>query len=41
MFSPTVISAMSIERISKAVLASRPLFSTALEIESGFRSTCL
>jgi predicted transcriptional regulator len=40
-FSPTSISAMSMERISKAVLASRPLVSTALEMRSGFSSTCL
>ena len=41
MLSPTSMSAMSIERISKAVPASSPFSSTRLEIESGFSSTCL
>jgi hypothetical protein len=41
MFFPTSTSAMSIERISKAVPASRPRLSTALEMLSGFSSTAL
>ena len=40
-FLPMSISAISIERISKAVPASRPLASTTLEIESGCSSTSL
>ena len=41
MLSPTSMSAMSIERISYAVPASRPFSSTRLEIESGFSRTWL
>src|SRR5215210_3397421 len=41
MFLPTSTSAMSIERISKAVPASRPLARTVLEMRSGFSSTAL
>ena len=41
MFLPMSISAISIDRISKAVPASNPLRSTSLEIESGFSNTDL
>ena len=41
MFLPMSISAISIDRISKAVPASKPLRSTSLEIESGFSNTDL
>ena len=41
MFLPTSMSAMSMERISNAVPASRPLPSTTLEMLSGFSSTSL
>jgi len=41
MFLPTSTSAMSMERISKAVPASSPFASTVLEIRSGFSSTAL
>jgi len=40
MLSPTSMSAMSIDTISKAVCASSPRFSTAFEIRSGFSITC-
>ena len=40
MFLPTSMSAMSMERISKAVPASSPFRSTSLEMLSGFSSTC-
>ena len=39
MFFPTSISAISIERISKAVPLFRPLSNTVFDIESGFSST--
>ncbi len=39
MFSPTSMSAMSIDTISKAVCESSRRASTALEIRSGFSST--
>ena len=38
-FFPISISAMSMDRISKAVPASRPLARTTLEIDSGFSRT--
>lgn len=41
MFLPTSTSAISIERISKAVPESSPLSKTVLEIESGFSKTFL
>ena len=41
MLSPTSMSAMSIERISNAVPASRPFASTVREMLSGFSSTSL
>ena len=41
MFLPISMSAISIDKISKAVPASKPLRSTSLEIESGFSSTDL
>ena len=41
MFLPTSMSAMSMERISYAVPASRPLVSTSLEMLSGFSNTLL
>ena len=41
MLRPTSTSAMSMERISKAVPASKPLLSTVRLMESGFSSTCL
>ena len=41
MFSPTSTSAMSIDKISKAVPASRPFSSTVLEMLSGFSRTAL
>src|SRR6476660_3884089 len=41
MLSPTSTSAMSIERISNAVLLSSPLARTVLEMRSGFSSTSL
>ena len=39
MFLPTSISAISIERISKAVPLFSPFSSTVLDIESGFSKT--
>ena len=41
MLRPTSMSAMSMDKISKAVPASRPLPSTVLEMRSGFSSTSL
>ena len=41
MFLPISISAISMERISKAVPASSPLRSTNFEMESGFSNTVL
>ena len=41
MLRPTSTSAISIDKISNAVPASRPLFNTVCEIESGFSSTSL
>ena len=41
MLSPTSMSAMSIETISKAVCESSRRASTALEMRSGFSSTCV
>ena len=41
MFLPISMSAISIDKISKAVPASKPLRSTSLEIESGFSRTDL
>ena len=41
MLRPTSTSAMSMDRISYAVPASKPLDSTVREIRSGFSSTCL
>jgi hypothetical protein len=40
-FFPISISAISIDKISKAVPLSNPLFNTTFEIESGFSNTCL
>ena len=39
MFLPISTSAISIDRISKAVPESRPLLKTVCEIESGFSNT--
>jgi len=41
MFCPTSMSAISIETISNAVFASRPRFSTLLEMRSGISSTSM
>ncbi len=41
MLAPTSMSAISMERISKAVPASRPLDNTSFDILSGFSKTDL